>query len=349
MTDSVQIGNCVVGESSPPIFMAEIGTFFNKDMDKAKRLLDQITRAGADLLKTEILHSPEVCLKGTGLEHKYNHASGSQVEDYRALVERKVVSLEAYAQLFDICKQRGLPFVASVYDVEGVDFLVDQGAAALKLARDNVNNIPLLRYCAKTGLPVILDAGGLFLDEVGFAVRLIEKENGKVIVNHHPAMNPAPFEAHNLNIISTYQKAFRIPVGLSCHFRGDEMIYLAVALGARLIEKGVFDNPYAIEQDVVSALDVRKLDGVIQKMRNCWQALGDGIPRVAEPRDVSTWKGLVAKTDINQGQVLGMENLGFAWPPVGISVSHWDIVEGRRAAKDIKKNIPVTWDLVENS
>ena len=124
------------------------------------------------------------------------------------------------------------------------------------------------------------------------------------------------------------------------------MVYLAVALGASFIEKGVFDNPDAVEQDIVSALVVSRLARVVKKMKDCWTALGDGQIRGTENRDESTWKGLVAKKDIKKGDVLDKQSLGFAWPPVGISVENWDLVCGKKAATGIKKNSTIDWTMV---
>lgn len=343
----VKIGELVVGKTNPPLFVAEIGTFFNQDMDKAERLMDLSIKGGADVFKTEILHTPDICLKDTGLIHKYNHAKGVQKENYRALVERKVVPLTSYSKLFDLCRQRRMPFVASVYDLEGIDFLVAEGGAGIKIARDNINNIPLLRHAGETGLPVIMDVAGHYLDEIARAVKIVRASgNGGVILNHHPAMNPATFEAHNLRVINTYASIFNLPTGLACHFRGEQMIYLAVAMGASFIEKGIFDNPDAVEQDVVSALEISRLAGVVKKMKDCWTALGDGQITGSEERDESTWKGLVAKKDIKKGDPLDKYSLGFAWPPIGISVAHWDLVCGKKAAADIDKNTAIDWSMV---
>lgn len=343
----VTIGNLTVGEGFPPLFMAEIGTFFNQDIDKAESLLSAAIKNGAAILKTEILHNPDICLKDTGLKTEYNHATGTRTEDYRSLIERKVVSLSDYARLFTLCRKNNYPFVASVYDVEGVDFLFEQGGAAIKIARDSINNIPLIRHSAATNLPVIFDVANHYLEEIARAVRLVlDHGKGGVIINHHPARNPAPAERHNLKIIQTYKHIFNVPVGLSCHFRGDAMIYPAIAVGASLIEKGVFDDIDAAEQDVVSALEVSKISAVVSSMEECWASLGDGLIKVEEPRDQSTWKGIVAKRDIARGEVLSGENLGFAWPPKGISVGDWDVVEGKKSSIDISKNSAIGWEMI---
>jgi len=346
-SETIYIGNVPVGDGYPTVFMAEVGTFFNQDIELAENFLEVAVDAGADLFKTEILHSADVCLKNSGLVHRYNYAEGVAEEDYRALVERKVLPFSEYSRLFKACRHYEIPFVASVYDIEGIDFLVEEGGAAIKISRDNVNNIPLVEYAAKTGLPVIMDNGGLYFDEVAKAVRLIrEYSSAGVIINHHPAANPAPPEAHNMRVMQTYKEALGVPVGLACHYRGDEILYLAVGMGCNLIEKGIVDDPDKMEQDIVSALSINELPDVIKKVKHCWKAMGEKFPVVKKPRDESTWKGLVAKKNIEPGEQVSIDNVSFAWPPVGISVSEWENVKGRVIIKKLKKGEPIDWNSV---
>ena len=340
----VMIGRVPVGDGHPPVFVAEIGTFFNKDIELAESYVRGAVQAGVPVVKTEILHDPEVCLEGTGLLHQYRHATGVAVENYRELIERKVVPLGEYRRLFTLCKTLGVPVIASVYDTEGVDFLVDVGGAAIKIARHNINNVPLIRYAARTGLPVLFDAGVVYLDEVARAVRLAQDAGAHgVVVNHHPGSNPAPPEAHNMRVMQTYKQALGVPVGLACHYRGDEMLYLAVGMGANLLEKGVVDDPDRIEQDLVSATPLSAVAEVVRKVSNCWKAIGEAPAHHKEPRDLSVRKGLVAKRLIAEGEPLGLDNVRFAWPPLGISVEHWDMVATRRAARTIQEDEVIDW------
>lgn len=343
--EPVNIGGVMVGDEYPTVFVAEVGTFFNKDIDLAQSYLRQIARAGAPIFKTEVLHDPEVCLD-TDTVLKYNHAHGTKVERYRDIVDRKCVPLIDYRKLFNLCNELKIPFIATVYDPPGIDFFVDAGGAAIKIARDNINNVPLIRHAAKTGLPIIFDAGIVYFDEVAYAVRLAQTEGaGGVIVNHHPGSNPAPPQVHNMRVMQTYKEALRVPVGLACHYRGDEILYLAVGMGANLIEKGVVDDPDRVDEDLVSAAKMSEVEEIIKKVNNCWQAMGQAPARHREPRDFSSAprKGLVAKHPIASGDAFTLDNLRFAWPAIGISVEYWDLVLGSLAARQIEADEVIHW------
>lgn len=341
---TVHLGKTAVGDEHPAVVMAEIGTFFNQDVELARSYVRKVAAAGAKIIKSEVLHDPEVCLKSTGLQVNYKHAGGAKSEDYRALVERKVVPLSRYREIYGLCKELGLDFVATVYDFEGADFLAETGAAGIKISRDNINNFPLIRHAAKTGLPLIMDAGIVYLDEAARAVRTAQEAGAAgVILNHHPGMNPAPAEANNLRVIPAYKRTLGIPIGLACHYQGDEVLYAAVALGVNLIEKGFDADPDRVEQDLVSAAPLEELPTILAKVENCWKALGSSRLVHKEPRDLSTRKGLVTKTALRKGEAFTKDNLAFAWPPVGISVEHYDLTLGKCAARELAAGTPVDW------
>lgn len=346
----VYIGDVPVGDGYPTVFMAEIATFFNQDIGLAIDYIDRAIEAGTPVVKTEILHDTNICLKNSGLLHRYIHGTGTKEEDYYSLIERKVVSFEKYEQIFAHCRKRNIPYVASVYDLEGIDFFVRVGGAAIKIARNNINNIPLIRHAAKTNLPVFFDAGEVYIDELAAAIRLAQAEgDGGVIINHHPGRNPAAAEIHNLRLIKKYKEFFNLPVGLACHYRGDEILYAAVGQGANILEKGIDADPDRIEQDVISAAPLDRLEEIIQKVNNCWKSLGDGNWDLPKKRDLSVRTCLVAKKFVPAGNELTTDNVRFSWPPIGISVEYWGLVEGKTAACDIQEGAVLQWDEIDLS
>jgi len=343
--NSVHLGSVPVGAGAPCVLVAETGTFFNQDVEKAKDYLRAVAAAGAPVFKTEILHDAEVCLRGTQLNCRFSHASGVMLEDYRKLIERKVVPLTQYGELFALARELGVPFVASVYDFTGIDFLVREGGAGIKIARHNIDHLPLIRHAARTGLPLIFDAGEVYVREIARALETARAEGAEqIIVNHHPGSSPAPAVAHHLQVIGTYKRLFDVPVGLSCHYRGDEILYTAIGCGCDLIEKGVVDDPDAEEQEVVSAIRISELPGLLERIYACSAALGHAKPpSVKEPRDLSVRKGLVAARTILAGEPLTLKNVAFAWPPLGISVGEWDVVVNQSAAHDLHRGEPIGW------
>lgn len=343
-TNTVMLGAVPVGDGHPAVFMAEIGAFFNKDVGLALEYLHAARDAGVDVFKTEVLHDPDICLSGTDRTYTYSHGHGRTTEDLRAIVERKVLDLDAYSRLFEECRRLDMPYVCSVFDIEGIDFLAGEGCAGIKFSRDNIDNVGMIHYAARTGIPLFLDAGNVYLDELALAVRTARTAGAKdIIINLHPAANPAPPGRHNLRLCGTYKKMFKTPVGLACHYRGDEILYAAVGCGVNILEKGIDRNPDREELDLVSAEPLSRLAETVRKVKACSEALGSDIPVVHEPRDKTFWRGMAAKHDIAAGEELDLRNIGFCMPPLGLASGHWDLVQGCKAACDIPKGKPITW------
>jgi len=337
----VYLGNVPVGDEFPPVFVAEVGSFFNKDIDLAQDYLQRTVEAGAPVFKTEILHDPDTVLARVDLDCHYNHAHGQKVENYRSLIERKVVPLGDYQRLLTMANDLNVPVIATVFEECGIDFLKDMGGAGIKVSRNNLHHVPLLRKAAKSGLPVILDTGEVYLSEISKAIELLLDNGASVILNHHPGSNPAPASEHNLRMIQTYKSMFPIPVGLACHYRGDEMLYAAVSLGANILEKGVVDDPDREEADLVSAMPFSQLSTVLKKIRHCWESLGDGLLSVPEDRNLSIRTGMYARKDFTVGEKISLSNVGFAWPPEGASPEIWDDIQGWEVTKDVSSGEPI--------
>ena len=340
---TVKIGGIEVAEQYPVRISAEISTYFGKDIGIAKEYIDIAKEVGCEFLKGEILHDLSIIHDDT-MPHKYMTDDGAKTENYRSLLARKQVSLKDYEKIFKYAQDKGMPIVASVYDMKGLDFLVSIGAAAAKVASQNLVNRPLIEHCAKSGLPLIMDTGDALLHEIAAAVQWAEDKSVKGIVLHHrPDGNPCPAEKHDMRILKTLSDVFGWPVGLSCHYDGDEMIYLAIGMGARVIEKPLYHKKERDDQDTMFAMTYDQFKEMVKKVRNCSAALGSSMRRSALPEKLQCRPCLVPKEDIATGTPLSLDNVIFAWPMKGICASLWNEAEGLVALKDLKKDKPIQW------
>lgn len=344
--NSFFIDKCKVGDGEPPIILPDIGTFFNKDVSLAKKMLAACKDAGIKIVKGEILHDPEICLNDDTVE-KFQSVGGECVERYRDLIERKCLSLEEYRAIFETAKDLEMPFVLSVYDIAGANFAREMGACALKIATSNLVHGPLIRHVASLGLPVLIDTGKASMSEIARAVEWL-RDCGmeQFIVEHSPAKPPAPLEDHNLRNMITFQRAFNCPVGLSDHHHGEEMMYAASALGVAVIEKGICPDGDAVDQDVYHALPIDQLSVVVQKCENIHAALGDFHRNKQSTTRAHNRMGLVARVDLEEHEVLSIENVSFAFPTKGIPVEDFERIEGLEVLKALKKGDIIEWQHV---
>jgi sialic acid synthase SpsE len=342
----VIIDNTPIGDGHPTVFLAEIGSSFDHDMDQAKKMIQAASQAKADFLKGEILLNENFSLDDA-YKFSYLHGDGQQKaeESHREIVKRKCNPKSFYEQVFQQAKDLDMAFILSVYDLESVWFAKDLGASAIKIAASNINHLPLIKAACETGLPLIFDLGNTYWDEIGRAVAWCRDFKAKgLILQHHPGSGPAQAAQHHLNIIDTYKRAFDVPVGLTCHYIGDEILYAAVGAGANTLEKPISFTPEKQDIDTVFAVQIQDLPDVVQKTKNAWQAMGSPVPRINPDRDLRQRMGLVADKDLAKGDRVDLTTMRFALPCQGISVEDWEKVLNKPVARDIPEGRPLSWE-----
>jgi|SaaInlStandDraft_6_1057023.scaffolds.fasta_scaffold06730_3 sialic acid synthase SpsE len=326
------------------LFLPDIGTFFNDDIEIALGMVDKLGEANIPVIKAEILHDVDICLQSDLSEFYYSPSKERMVEEnYRDIIERKVVSLDSYEKIFSRVKKRGCELVVSVYDNKGVDFAIEQDVIAIKIASSNITHQPLLEYVAKTDKSIMLDTGHSTLEEIARAVNWLN-DAGKldIIIQHSPLAPPISVEEHNLKFMQTLGRCFGIPYGLSDHHIGDEMLYAATALGASIVEKGVCPDELGDEQDRAHALNISDVATVQNKISNIAKGLGSGVRQLDRRREkYRSRMGLVARQEITEGTVLTYENIGFAFPAVGLGVEYIDLVLGKEVKRSISIGQPI--------
>jgi sialic acid synthase SpsE len=343
------LGKHLLNDGEPPLFLPEIGTFFNKDIILAKEMIIKLGNAGVHVIKGEVLHDVDIALNDD-LQEVYYANDGSKVtEKYRELIERKVVPISEYETLYGLCKNMGMEFILSVYDKEGAEFAKDMGACALKIASSNIVHQPLIEYVSKLSTPLVIDTGKSTLEEVARAVQWAEDAGAiDIMIQHSPEAYPASIENHNMKMIRTFRKVFDRPVGLSDHYHGEEMLYVAIALGAHSLEKGVYPDTVNSEQDINHAMPISKLVDVLDKCNRIYSALGHEMRYLRRDRKKYISRmGVCASKDIRKGDLLSIGNTRFSFPATGVPVEHWDIINGWCVRSDIPLGAPLRWCDVE--
>lgn len=336
--------------SGRPLFLPDIGTYFNQDMQQAFTIVDALVSAGVTTIKGEILQTANICLDESlsGNETYWGHESSTKVEEnYRQLIERKVVSLESYRALFAYVLAKDCDIIVSVYDFEGADFALDMGCKAIKVASSNITHQPLIEYIATLNIPLIIDTGHSSNEEIARAVNWARDAGlaaKQILVEHSPLGPPNPAELQNLNFMKTLGKSLGLAYGLSDHHTSDEMLYAATAMGAILLEKGVCPDSMGDEQDGGHALPVSQVAGVLQKVNSIADAMGDGVRHLARDRvKYISRMGLVAKQDLTPGDNVSLETVSFAFPVKGIATEHWSEVKNYKIAKTLSKGQVIRW------
>ncbi|MFO7727444.1 MAG: N-acetylneuraminate synthase family protein [Desulfonatronovibrio sp.] len=349
MRQSFFIGQRQIGQGCSPLFLPDIGTFFNQDTEDAKLLIAQLADTGVEAIKGEILHTAEIALDVDYHTQYFGQEEGVVQERYRDLIARKVVSLDNYAAIFSLCKEYQLPFILSVYDFKGADFAREIGAASLKIASSNITHQPLMEHIAHLELPVILDTGKATFSEISRAVDWLKSAGvDRLIIEHSPKAPPAPVSEQNLLFMKTMAQAFKVPVGLSDHHAGNEMLLAATTLGAAVLEKGLCQDDKALDQDVAHAMRFSQVEPALRQIQMIHQALGDGERNPAGIIPHQARMGLIAARDLAKGEEISMGDLSYAFPALGIKVEYTQEIVGSHLINHKRAGEVINWqDIVK--
>jgi len=321
------------------LIIAEVGVNHNGNLDLARSLIASAKAAGADIVKFQSFSATKLVTKDAQ-KASYQKRSPSETETQFELLSRLELTVEEQMILVGECKQRGIEFLSTAFDSDGFDMLVGLGLQRIKIPSGEINNLPLLRYMSRLGLPVILSTGMATLGEVDAAVNIVEHSGvprDLITVLHCTTEYPAPMIDVNLRAMVTMRQALGVEVGYSDHTIGIEVPVAAVALGAGVIEKHFTLDKTLPGPDHAASLEPNEFYKMVQAVRNIEVALGDGIKKVAasenQNRSVAR-RSIVAIRSIRAGELLSLENIGTKRPGTGISPMRWDEIIGRPAARN---------------
>ncbi|MCS6831403.1 MAG: N-acetylneuraminate synthase family protein [bacterium] len=277
MAQTVRIGDRLVGDGQPVYIVAEIGINHNGDVDTAKRLIDAAKLAGCDAVKFQ-KRTPELCVPPEQRNIPRETPWGLiTYMEYRYKVE---FGYEQYAEIDRYCKQQGITWFASCWDIPSVDFMEQFDPPCYKVASASLTDDELLLRLNATGKPILLSTGMSTMDEIRHAVSLLDRD--RLIIMHSTSTYPCPPHELNLRMIQTLKREFSLPVGYSGHEVGLQTTYAAVVLGACVVERHITLDRAMWGSDQAASVEPGGFMRLVRDIRVIEQALGDGVKRVYE-------------------------------------------------------------------
>jgi N,N'-diacetyllegionaminate synthase len=323
------------------LVIAEAGVNHNGDLGLARRLVEEAARAGADLVKFQTFSADRLVTQ-SAKKADYQRQTTDATESQHAMIRRLELSEEAHRMLAEHCRQYGIGFFSSGFDVPSIDLLAALGLDRFKIPSGEITNLPYLRHIGRLGKPVILSSGMSRLDEIESALRVLEAAGTRrelVTILHCNTEYPTPMTDVNLRAMQTIKNAFGVAVGYSDHTEGTEVAVAAVALGATVIEKHFTLDRNLPGPDHRASLEPDEFKAMVRAIRNIELALGDGIkrPSPSESKNLPiARKSVVAARQIRAGELFSAENLAVKRPGTGISPMRWDEVIGQIARRDFE-------------
>lgn len=318
--------------------IAEAGVNHNGDLRLAKKMIDVAGECSADAIKFQTFKA-ERAISRFAAKADYQKKTTGDLESQVDMVKKLELSDDAFEMLCAYCRDKGIMFLSSPFDMESIEFLDRLGLNAFKIPSGEITNLPYLRKIGRLNKRVILSTGMADLGEVEDALDVLTTSGtlrSKIALLHCNTEYPTPHQDVNLRAMLTIANAFQLEVGYSDHTIGIEVPIAAVALGATIIEKHFTLSRTMDGPDHQSSLEPEELKRMVASIRITEAALGNGLkaPSKSEQKNiVVARKSIVAGKTIKTGDVFSEENITVKRPGTGINPMEWDCVIGRTSPR----------------
>ena len=327
---TIDIEGRLIGAGQPAYIIAEIGQNHCGELSKAKELIEAAKAAGCDCAKFQTFTAEEMCADRSKM-FTYVSQGKEITESEFDLHKRYEFTTDQWAEIIAHCKKVGIPFMTTVQDPPNLEVMLKLGISAIKVGSDDFDHLPNLGLYAATGLPMILSKGMADLADVDKVVRFMRQRTDKVAIMHCVSLYPTEAQDLNLRQIETLAALYPDSCwGFSDHSEGTLASSLAVALGAKVIEKHFTLDHGLPGPDHEMSLDVAEMTQMVRDIRFTEAALGSGevVPAPGEAREREIRRRrIVAKTDLDAGAVL-TSDVGFKRADEGMFVADWERVRG---------------------
>lgn len=253
---------------------------------------------------------------------------------------------QSHEALFAHARKRGITVFSTPFDETAVDLLESLNAPAYKIASFEMVDLPLIRYVASTGKPMVMSTGMASEDEIDEAVTSAREAGCKdIILLHCVSSYPAPMDQTNLRRIPELAKRFDVSAGLSDHTLGTTASVAAIALGACLIEKHFTLSRADKGPDSEFSLEPADLEHLCSDTRDAWLALGqlsyDRQP--AEEGSSIFRRSIYFVRDLPAGSVIGREDIRRIRPGMGLAPKHFEDLLGKTLKVAVRRGTPARW------
>lgn len=346
MSREIKIGNRIVGEKYEPFIICELSANHNGQIDKALDLISAAAETGCDAIKLQsytpdtmtIDHSSEDFIIKGGLWDGY------KLYD---LYKEAQTPFEWHEELFSHARALGVEILSTPFDKSAVDLLETLDAPAYKIASFELTDVPLIKYVAKKGKPMIISTGLASLYEISMAVDVIKSEgNDQIVILHCVSSYPAPIEESNVKIVRHLSDTFDTVTGLSDHTLSNSASIASIALGGSVIEKHFTLNRSDGGPDASFSLEPREFSRLTKECKEAWRSLGrvDYTLKKAEQPNLKFRRSIYYIKDLEKGSLISKEDVKIIRPGFGLPPLEINNVIGRRLKVSVCRGTATMWD-----
>jgi len=333
----------------PVYVIAELSANHGGSKSRALEVIHAAHEAGADAVKFQHYTAETITVRS---EHPDFQVSGGTLWDGRQLADLYAEAMTPWEWTGDLVAEAnslGIDWLSSPFDNSAVDFLEQFNIATYKIASFELVDLPLIRYVASKGKPMIMSTGMSTLDEIDAAVKAAQGAGApQVSILRCNSTYPAKSSEMDLAAIPTMIQKWGIPVGLSDHTMTSVTAISAVALGATIIEKHITMRRSDGGPDGAFSLEPHEFAAMIRDIREASDALGSARfgPSASEVNSLKFRRSLRAVSSIRAGEVITESNVRSVRPAGGLPPDDFSKISGMKAKRDIAVGEPITTDLL---
>lgn len=339
----IKIAERPIGVDYPPYVIAELSANHNGKLDIAMRIIEEAKKAGADAVKLQTYTADTITLNSDAEEFRIKGGLWDGRTLYE-LYQEAHMPWEWHKPLFDHARKHEITIFSSPFDNTAVDLLEDLNAPAYKIASFEAVDLPLIKYVASTGKPMIISTGMADAEEIQEAIDAA-REGGfqELAILHCVSGYPAPEEDYNLRTIPDMITRFGLVTGLSDHTIDNSTAIASVAMGASIIEKHFTLNRAGGGPDDSFSLEPEELAALCQGTNKAWNAMGkvDYGKKSSEKGNVQFRRSLYFVKNMKAGDIITADSVKSVRPGLGISPKYLMSIIGKTILNDITANSPV--------
>ena len=330
-----------IGEKYPVFIIAEAGVNHNGSLRKAYKLIDIAKKAGADAVKFQTFNTKESTIKKLK-KAKYQRKKKDDSETQYEMLEKLELNFDYHLKIKNYCKRKKIIFFSTPSDIESLKLLKKLNVDCYKISSVDLNNFDLIEEVSKTNKPVIISTGMSNLEDVvETKKKLINLKYKKVIFLHCISSYPTKERDLNLNSIKFLKEKINSIIGFSDHTLGNNGAILAVACGAKVIEKHITINKKLHGPDHKISMDPKEFKLYVNMIRKTEIILGKSVKKInkVELNTLSsTKKVFVANQDLKIGLKLKKKMLMLKSAGKGINYKEIKFFLGKKIKKKITKD-----------
>ncbi len=348
--NTIKIKDRIIGEGYPAYIIAEMSANHAGSIERAKEIIRAAKEAGADCIKIQT-YTPDTITMDCDNEYFQIEQGAWNGENLYQLYAKAYTPWEWQEELKKEADRIGIDFFSTPFDSTAVDFLEEIGMEFYKIASFELVDIPLIKYVAKKGKPIILSTGMSSYEEIKEAADTIRATgNSQFAFLRCASAYPAISDEMNLATMIDMGKEFQVPVGLSDHSMGSLAAVTAVAMGASIIEKHFCLSRDISNPDSFFSMEPQEFQQMVKDIRQAEKAKGIVRYGVTEQEKTNHIfrKSIFATADIKAGEKFAEDNIKVIRPGFGLHPREFEHVLGKTALADIERGTPVKAETIDN-